>query len=141
NRDRTFETVYAGTNINGYKLDSTAFALDYNHPGKMGHITLYHLGKGNFWIDRSVPRRDDTPLTLVFPAVEGSLGRCRINLRPAHGLHQGKAILHRPNSGAFFPVQNDKGSFLADFAARSNRNGAGGYDLTSISDRVFGFDY
>jgi len=119
------------------------FAFDYDHSGKLDHLCVYRPGKGTFWILRNERG--------VFPAVYEDQHIGGFDLASEHDRafafdyeHSGMLdhiCLYRPGSGAFWIAQNKGGVFKPVYAEGHNGKGIGGFDLRSIADRAFAFDY
>jgi hypothetical protein len=160
NPDGNFSPVYSqgdpGSGIGGYDLRSEhdrAFAFDYNSSGNLDHIVLYRPGKGAIFIVKT----DKGNFSPVYsqgdpgPDQYGN-GIGGYNLRSANDRafafdYDGTRkldhiILYRPGRGAVFIVKkNPDGNFSPVYNQGDPGSGIGGYDLRSVDDRAFAFDY
>jgi len=159
----------AGTNGNGmgvtgsyYDLMSTAdraFAFDYEGSGKLDDLVLYRPGAGIFWILQNTAGSGNARTFLPVYAADGSttqgIGGYKL-MYPADLAfafdYEGSGelddlVLYRPGTGVFSILQNTAGSgnsrtfspaYVADGATKQ---GIGGYNLLSLADLAFAFDY
>jgi hypothetical protein len=152
--------VYVGTSgqlnvfslfgIGGYDLESGAdrsFAFDYNGSGKLDHLALYRPGTGTIWILKNnagtftpIYQQGDpgsgiggydlkSTADRVFPFDYDSSGRLD------------HLVLYRPGTGTIWILKNNAGSFTPVYQQGDPGSGIGGYDLKSVADLVFPFDY
>ncbi|KAK5045581.1 hypothetical protein LTR84_009199 [Exophiala bonariae] len=147
--DHNFRAVYQqgdpGLGIGGYDLKSPrdlAFAFDYEHSGKLDHITLYRPGTGTFWI---LQHKSDHSFAPVYSQGDPGQGVAGYDLKSAAdqaiAFDKDKLILYRPGKGAFFLLKNDAGTFKSQYAVGDPGPGVAGYDLRSSADQAFSFDF
>lgn len=140
--------------IGGYDLkhaNDLAFAFDYDHSGRQDHLVFYRPGTGTLWILKN----EKGTFRPVF--AQGNPGRGK----PGQGIggydlqsHTDRAfafdydrsgnldhiVLYRPGAGIISILRNRQGIFDAVYRQGDPGAGIGGYDLISMSDRVFAFD-
>jgi len=139
-----------GYGIGGYDLKSVAdraFAFDYDHSGKMDHIALYRPGTGTMWILKN----SGGTFNAVYNQGDPGNGIGGYDLKSANDRafafdydHSGKMdhiALYRPGTGTMWILKNNGGTFTAVYNQGDPGNGIGGYDLKSVDDRAFAFDY
>lgn len=148
--DRGFFTpVYRtpDSGIGGYDLKSTAdraLAFDYEHSGKQDYLVFYRPGTGIIWILNN--------LNGVFSSVRnGTRGIGGYDLKSANDLifaydydSIGKLdylVLYRPGTGTVWILRNLAGVFAAVFLQGDPGMGIGGFDILSIADRAFAYDF
>jgi hypothetical protein len=153
NNGGKFSPVYAqgqgGSGIGGYDLISLAdrsFTFDYDHSGKLDHVVLYRPGTGIFWIVKN----DGGTFSPIFTRAphEHIAGFNLLSLDDRAFAfdydHSGKldhVAFYRPGKGAFWIAKNNGGKFSPVYAQGQGGSGIGGYDLLSLADRSFAFDY
>lgn len=136
--------------VGGYDLKSVndrALAFDYDHSGYQNHIVLYRPGSGLI----SILARDDNALNGVHPfapVYSRSNGMEGFDLMSSfdkvmsfdydHSGKQDHLVLYRPGSGLISIFKNQNGVFSPVY---QQSNGIGGYDLQSVNDRIFAFDF
>jgi hypothetical protein len=130
--------------IGGYDLalpSDRIIAFDYNGSGHADHLLCYRPGTGTVWILANI-NGQFFPVYLSFNGIGGYDVRS-----PADRIisfdYDGSGrydhlVLYRPGTGTVFIVKNTAGVFTDVVEAR---NGIGGYDLLSPSDRLVAFDY
>ena len=139
-----------GNGIGGYDLRSPAdraFALDFDHSGKLDHVVLYRPGTGTMWILKNT----NGTFAPVFAQGDPGKGIGGYDLKsPADQAfaydfdHSGKLdhiVLYRPGTGTIWILKNTNGTFAPVFAQGDPGNGIGGYDLKSPADRAFALDF
>lgn len=147
--DHSFRPVYQqgdpGHGIGGYDLKSPndlVFAFDYKHSGRLDHIALYRPGTGTFWI---LQHKSDHTFDPVYAEGDPGNGIGGYDLKStadrAMSFDKDKLILCRPGRGAFFMLKNERGRFKAQFAVGDPGPGVAGYDLRSLADQAFCFDF
>lgn len=136
--------------VGGYDLKSVndrAFAFDYEHSRYQNHIVLYRPGSGLI----SILARDNSvsngmqPFSPVYNRSNGMEG---FNLMSSfdkvmsfdydHSFCQDHIVMYRPGSGLISIFKNQNGVFSPVF---QQSNGIGGYNLMSVNDRMFAFDF
>ena len=154
NVNGAFSPVYhqgdPGSGIGGYDLKSGAdhaFALDYDHSGKLDHIALYRPGTGTFWILRNV----NGAFSPVYHQGDPGNGIGGYDVKSGADRafafdydHSGKLdhiALYRPGTGTFWILGNVNGAFSPVYHQGDPGSGIGGYDLKSGADRAFALDY
>ena len=161
NAGGTFTPVYqqgdpgqeiGGQGIGGFDLKSAAdrrFAFDYDHSGNLDHLCFYRPGTGIF----SIVKHTYGNFSSVFRSSDatGKGGIGGYDLKSPYDLafafdydHTGKQdhiVLFRPGTGAFTILRNRNGTFQPVYAQGDPGRGIGGYDLKSVKDRAFAFDY
>ncbi|KAF8333000.1 hypothetical protein F5887DRAFT_684845 [Amanita rubescens] len=148
NQGGNFSPVYhqgdPGNGIGGYDLKSTAdraFAFDYDSSGKQDHIVLYRPGFGTIWI-LSNRGGQFSPVYAKGNGIGGyDLESAADVVFPFDYKGTGKLdhlVLYRAGFGAIW-ILNHSGVLFAP--VYRGDGGIGGYDLESVNDRVFAFDY
>jgi hypothetical protein len=149
-----FHPVYQqgdpGNGIGGYDLKSNsdqAFAFDYDHSGKLDHLALYRPGTGTIWILKN----SGGVFHPVYQQGDPGNGIGGYDLKSSSDRafafdydHSGKLdhlALYRPGTGTIWILKNSDGVFHPVYQQGDPGNGIGGYDLKSIADQVFAFDY
>ncbi|OCL08762.1 hypothetical protein AOQ84DRAFT_376448 [Glonium stellatum] len=134
NDEGVFSPVYRqgdpDDGIGGYTLNSVAdqaFAFNYDSTEEQDHIALYRPGLG-LGIGGYDPKSSDD-LAFVFD-YDGS-GK------------QDYMALYRPETGIFWILKNDRGSFTPVYTQGTSEYGSriSGYDLRSKDDRAFAYDF
>lgn len=156
---RNFNPVYAqgdpGVGVGGYDLRSDAdlaFAFDYEGSGRQDCLALYRPGTGTFWCLKNT---NGSFSAVVHVGVPG-MGIGGYDLRTERdrlfafdwsgSRKQDHIVCYRPGTGTFWCLRNlrDGGAgagFKPVFAEGDPGRGIGGYDLTSVDDEVFAFDW
>ncbi|KAK0708425.1 hypothetical protein B0H67DRAFT_496985 [Lasiosphaeris hirsuta] len=154
-RNGTFTPVYAqgdpGTGIGGFDLSSVEdriFAFDYDHSGKQDHLAIYRPGAGTIWILRNDRNGAFTP---VYAEGDPGKGIGGFNLRSKRdrafafdyggGGKMDHIALYRPGTGTFWVVRNNGGVFRAVFSVGDPGIGIAGFNLKSVSDVAFAYDW
>ncbi|WP_298554576.1 matrixin family metalloprotease [uncultured Algibacter sp.] len=145
-----YQQIDPGNGIGGFDLKSRhdkAFAFDYNGTGKLDHIVLYRPGKGAFFIIKN----DNGIFSPVYQQIDPGNGIGGYDLKSTADRAfafdyngTGKLdhiVLYRPGKGGIFILKNDNGNFYPVYKQHDPGNGIGGFDLKSIADRAFAFDY
>ena len=147
-----FHPVYRSTGhgIGGYDMRSfgdKAFAFDYDHSGKLDHLTLYRPGTGSFWI----LKKTDGVFHPVYQQGDPGYGIGGYNLKSRqdqafafdydHSGNLDHLALHRPGTGTIWILKNTNGVFHPVYQQGDPGYGIGGYDLKSRHDQAFAFDY
>uniref|UniRef100_A0A8H7N5R8 Uncharacterized protein n=1 Tax=Bionectria ochroleuca TaxID=29856 RepID=A0A8H7N5R8_BIOOC len=149
-----WSAVYAqgdpGSGIGGYDLGQTAdraFALDYDSTGKLDHIALYRPGTGTFWILKN----SSGTFSPVYSEGDPGNGIGGYDLGSVNDVafafdwkKTGKndhIVLYRPGKGTLWVIERSGTTYKAVFAEGDPGNGVGGYDLSSVEDKVLAFDY
>jgi uncharacterized protein YegP (UPF0339 family) len=130
--------------IGGYDLlsrDDRAFAYDYDGSGKLDHLVLYRPGNGSFYVLRNNAGQFEP----AFLSHNGIGGYDVLSLDDQAFAYDydgsGKLdhlVLYRPGNGSFYILKNNAGQFEPVFLSH---NGIGGYDVLSLDDRAFAYDY
>ncbi|KAF9111872.1 hypothetical protein BGX27_004345 [Mortierella sp. AM989] len=139
-----------GKGIGGYDLKSKAdraFAFDYDHSGKLDHLSLYRPKTGTFWILKNT----NGMFAPVYRQGDPGRGIGGYDLKsPADRAfafdydHSGKTdhvALYRPGTGTFWILKNANGVFAPVYRQGDPGRGIGGYDLKSPADQAFAYDY
>jgi hypothetical protein len=150
----TFAPVYhqgdPGNGIGGYDLKSAAdqaFAFDYDHSGKQDHIALYRPGTGTMWILKNTGGTFTPVYQQGDPGNEIGGYDLKSTADQAFAFdydHSGKQdhiALYRPGTGTMWILKNTGGTFTPVYRQGDPGCGIAGYDLKSLADRAFGFDY
>ncbi|KAK4448426.1 immune inhibitor A peptidase M6-domain-containing protein [Podospora aff. communis PSN243] len=153
NPNGTFSSVYAqgdpGSGIGGFDLKSPndkAFAFDWTSSGKMDHIAFYRPGSGVFWV---VGKGSDGKFAAVFTTGAGGIGGYDF-ASPSDvafafdWTHSGKndhVAIYRPGTGTFWVVGRQGNGWRAVHSEGSPGNGVGGFDLKSVQDKMYAFDF
>jgi len=144
-----FEPVYAQGvgGIGTFDLalaEDRAFAFDYESSGKLDHIVLIRPSTGVVYI---VKRRGNA-FEPVFAQVGASLGGFTLGSNDQTFAYDydssGKLdhlVLLRPGSGSAYIVKRRGGVFEPVYIQGNSGAGIGGYDLHSIDDKAFAYDY
>jgi hypothetical protein len=148
--------------IAGYDLKSTAdraFAFDYDSSGKLDHLVFYRPGSGALFVIKNREGNaagnffaeyfSGNPSTGVYSGVGGFDLKSPVDQAFAFDYDSsGKLdhlVLYRPGSGAIFILKRTGNAFTAVFTSRNPNTGQyegiGGFDLKSLADRAFAFDY
>ena len=145
-----FTPVFKGDGgIGGYDLESgydRVFAYDYDSSGKLDHLVLYRPGRGTIWILRNQNGR----FTPVYRQGDG-IGIGGYDLESTADRvftfdydKSGKLdhlVLYRPGTGTIWILKNSNGQFAPVYRQGDPGIGIGGYDLKSLADLVYAFDY
>jgi DNA-binding winged helix-turn-helix (wHTH) protein len=121
---------------------SQAFAFDYDHSGKQDHLVIYRPEAGSL----SILKNSGGTLEQLSSLSVASFGwdpQGPSATSQAFAFdydHSGKLdhlVLYRPGAGAVLILKNSGGGFSPIYEGR----GIGEYDLRSLNDRIFAFDY
>jgi len=151
----SWSAVYAqgdpGNGIGGYDLKSTrdrAFAFDFDHSGKLDHIVLYRPGTGTLWI---LKKTLENSFHAVYAQGDPGNGIGGYDLKSPNDQafafdydHSGKLdhiVLYRPGTGTIWILKHDINRFYAVYAQGDPGIGIGGYDLKSVHDKAFAYDF
>ncbi|KAG0274840.1 hypothetical protein BGZ96_004068, partial [Linnemannia gamsii] len=139
-----------GNGIGGFDVKSTAdraFAFDYDHSGKLDHLSLYRPKTGTFWILKNT----DGTFAPVYHQGDPGNGIGGYDLKSDADRafafdydHSGKTdhvALYRPGTGTFWILKNTNGLFAPVYSQGDPGSGIGGYDLKSPADQAFAYDY
>ena len=139
-----------GIGIGGYNLKSTAdhaFAFDYDHSGKLGHLVFYRPGTGSVWIVHN----KDGNFEPVYHQGDPGRGIGGYDLKSTTDRafafdydHSGKLdhlVFYRPGTGTMWILRNDNGKFSPVYSMGAPGLGIGNYNLKSAADLAFAFDY
>jgi hypothetical protein len=137
--------------IGGYDLKSKhdrVFAFDFNRTGKQDHLVLYRPGDGVLFILANAGGTFAPVFSTFHGLGEFDLKSSRDQIFAFDFDHSGfldHLVLYRPGDGVLFILINNAGVFAIAFVsgdpAKGKYHGVGGFDLKSVDDRVFGFDY
>jgi hypothetical protein len=150
NDNGTFKPVYRendpGRGIAEYDLKSPAdraFAFDYDHSGKLDHLVLYRPGARIIWILKNSNGSFSTVLK-SFSGVTYDLALPTDRFFAFDYQRSGKKdhlVGYRPGTGHFWIIKNDNGNFTPYQLEGVSARGIGGYDVKSLADRAFDFDF
>jgi hypothetical protein len=152
--------VYVGTSgqlavfslygIGGYDLGSGvdhSFPFDYDGSGKLDHLALYRPGTGTIWILKN----SAGTFTPVYQQGDPGSGIGGFDLKSLADRAfafdydgSGKLdhlVLYRPGAGTIWILKNSAGIFTPVYQQGDPGSGIGGFDLKSLADRAFAFDY
>ena len=139
-----------GSGIGCYDLKMVTdrvFEFDYLHSGRADHLVLYRPGTGTIWILRN----DSGDFSPVYRQGSPGAGIGGYDLKSLEDRvfafdyeHSGKLdylVLYRPESGTIWILRNNNGEFTPIYQQGTPGDGIGGYDLRSLDDKIFAFDY
>jgi len=119
------------------------FAFDYDHSGKLDHLVLYRPGLEII----TILKNSGGSLTPVYTQhvasgqIDGNGPQPFTDQAFAFDYdHSGKLdylVLYRPGTGTFSILKNSGEALTPVYTS----SGIGGYDLKSMNDRAFAFDY
>ena len=149
-----FTPIYSqgspGSGIGCYDLKvvtDRAFEFDYLHSGTADHLVLYRPGTGTIWIlrndngDFSPVYREGSPGAGIGGYDLKSLGDRVFAFDYEHSGKLDYLVLYRPESGTIWILRNNNGDFSPVYQQGAPGDGIGGYDLRSLDDKIFAFDY
>lgn len=154
NDNGNFSPVYKqgdpGNGIGNYDLKSPldrVFAFDFDHTGKQDYLVLYRPGTGTIWILGN----NLGTFSAVYQQGDPGSGIGGYDLKStadivtavdySHSKRLDHLTLYRPGTGTIWILNNNAGLFTPVYKQGDPGTGIAGYDLKSLADRVFSFDY
>jgi hypothetical protein len=152
NTGGVFTAVFSTSNgLGGFDLKSKhdrVFAFDFRRTGNQDHLVLYRPGAGVLFILGKTGGTFAAVFSTFHGLGEYDLKSTRDQIFAFDFDHSGfldHLVLYRPGDGVLFVLTNNKGTFTIAFVSgdpsKGKYDGVGGFDLKSVDDRAFGFDF